>query len=447
MNKLIIPIIIVAVIAIGIGAFFVFQKPAFPEQLLTQKPVFQKPAFPEPPMEPQPPTDNCPQIMPPSPILKEQCEKDGGKLEPKKNEKGCVIGYECEKEVVAPPTISTLSLLKKVDIENGARPEVVATDNRVFVVYLDTSTPQSSKFSVKIFDEDMNTEIAYKTLVTRSSEYGSPTDIRVASDGNYVYAFYEAADLTAKKSYLFGAKYNLNDGFERVAYTDLIATSKSYGSHLPTDEHMDDPIVLISQNSVFSMTRILSSSAYTYVVREFDKNLNFKKSFNIELSSIAQSKGDYGQASAVYYNGYYYMVIPSMKGVASLDLFLVKLDMNWNIVDYRFISQSSKDEYFVTGMQVYRDYFFVVYKEGSIADAFSILKVFDNDFNEVISTTVKKVEVKGESLRPSLSVNNEKILIGLPTGGGPPPMSSGSKTFGTGTGETRKASIYIFEKK
>lgn len=344
------------------------------------------------------------------------------------------------------PEMPTLSLLKKVDIENGARPEVIAAHNRVFVVYLDTASPQSSQFSVKVFAEDMNTEFAYKTLVSKS-EYGNPTDIRVAADGNYVYAFYETADMSAKKSYLFGAKYNLSDGFERVAYAGLIATSRSYGSHEPNDEHLDDPVVLIGQSSVFVMTRIMSSSVYNYIAREFDKDLNFKKSFAVELSSIAEGKGDYGQASAVYYNGYYFMVIPSMKGAASLDLFLLKFDMNWQIVNYRFISQSPKDEYFVTGMQVDGDCFYIVYKEGEISDASSILKIFDNEFNEIISETVKKVEVKGESLRPSLSVNNEKIYIGLPTGGGPPPPASASRTFGTGAGETRKASIYIFEKK
>lgn len=504
MNKLIIPIIVIAIIAAGIGAYFILQKPVSDPPIskcgdgicqLTekQKGVCPKDCEKKPektckdlcgdgicqetvcmaigcpcaetfescPQDCEQTADKCPQIVSPSPILEEQCEKDNGKLEPKKNEKGCIIGYECKKPTACAENwqcsdwsacsdnqqtrtctdknncgtaankpaesqnceevteeISSVSLLKKVDIKDGARPEVVAADNRVFVVYLDRSSG-SNQHSVKIFDKDMNTEIAYKNLFSKSSEYGSPIDIRVASDGNYVYAFHYTEDAAVKKeSWLFGAKYNQDDSFERVAYTGLIATSKSYRSHEASDEHLDDPIVLIGQSSVFAITRIISSSVYTYVVREFDKNLNFKKTFNVDLSGIAQTKLDHGQASAVYYNGYYYMVIPSMKGVSSLDLFMIKFDTDWNIADYRFISQSSQDEWFVTGMRVYGDYFFVAYKEGEFSGAKSILKVFDNDFNLITHTTVKEQETLGESMKPSLSVNNDKAYVGLSSGGG-----------------------------
>ncbi|MFZ2969788.1 MAG: hypothetical protein WA063_01425 [Minisyncoccia bacterium] len=145
MNKLIIPLIVVAIIAAGIGAYFVLQKPALPQPQIgrcgdgiCQSIEKQKGICPEDckkelektckdlcrdgicqevvceaigcpcaetsascPQDCQPPTDNCPQIAPPSPILKEQCEKDGGKLEPKKNEQGCITGYECRKETAS----------------------------------------------------------------------------------------------------------------------------------------------------------------------------------------------------------------------------------------------------------------------------------------------------------------------------------------------------------
>lgn len=43
----------------------------------------------------------CPKLIPSSPKLKKQCEQDGGKLRPKKNERGCYGGYECETTTIS----------------------------------------------------------------------------------------------------------------------------------------------------------------------------------------------------------------------------------------------------------------------------------------------------------------------------------------------------------
>lgn len=93
----------------------------------------------------------------------------------------------------------TLTLLKKVtittDAEGGsARSEIVATANRVFVVYLGNITAGGNRtFNAKVFDDSLQNLIASKTIVTTTTDYGSPTDIRLASDGQYLYAFYETA--------------------------------------------------------------------------------------------------------------------------------------------------------------------------------------------------------------------------------------------------------------
>jgi len=84
-----------------------------------------------------------------------------------------------------------LKFLKRIDIENGARPEIVVTKDRVFVVYLDIGSPRHQTFQVKIFDKEMDAEIGSRTLVSSSPVYGQPTDIRGVSDGEYAYAFYE----------------------------------------------------------------------------------------------------------------------------------------------------------------------------------------------------------------------------------------------------------------
>jgi len=115
----------------------------------------------------------------------------------------------------------SLHLLKTIEIPNSARPEIVANEDKVFVVYRDN---ENVAYEVKIYSKDMETELTSKTLVTKSADYGMPTDMRIASDGEYLYAFYEM--ITDKKSYLFGSKYRLDDDFEKVKSTDVISSDK-----------------------------------------------------------------------------------------------------------------------------------------------------------------------------------------------------------------------------
>lgn len=49
-------------------------------------------------------TSICPKIAPPSPELKLRCEKEGGKMLPKKGDSGCIVGYGC----VRPSTTNSL---------------------------------------------------------------------------------------------------------------------------------------------------------------------------------------------------------------------------------------------------------------------------------------------------------------------------------------------------
>ena len=147
-------------------------------------------------------------------------------------------------------------------------------------------------FSVKIYDKKMDEEIAYKILVSTSAEYGRPTDIRVASDGQYLYAFYETVRMDIGKAYLWGAKYTLNDNFGRIAYTSSpIAEGPIFTQARSGDELVNDPIPLIDPNSVFVITRIKQESfskkeSMIYRVRELLKI--YKRSFlNLILIYLA----------------------------------------------------------------------------------------------------------------------------------------------------------------
>jgi len=324
MNKLIILIVVILIIAAGIGAFFILQKSDLHEPQVEQITNFKDCANAGYPVL---------QTYPP------QCTTPDGKKFTESPE---------QEEDQTISKISNLSLLKKVEIVNGARPEVVATRDHLFVVYRDISTKHTPSFSVRIYDKDMDKEIVYKKLVETSTKYGMPTDIRVASDGKYLYAFYEQTDGSVAN--LFGAKYTLNDNFERVAYTsEPIVTAPAWRKEEVGDEVLNDPIALVAPNSIFVITRIYqeSSSIGTptiYRVREFTNDLKTKLSqFDLNLSDLAGAEGNARQASAYYSNGYYYMIAPTTSKSGSYaidmttpsDLLLVQFDKDWKIVKYK----------------------------------------------------------------------------------------------------------------
>ena len=103
-----------------------------------------------------------------------------------------------------PASALTLTLAKKIalttDAEGGsARPEIIATQNRVFVAYLGNIGQRDGRtFNAKIFDANLDNVIAKRTLAQTTAEYGGPTDIRVASDGKFLYAFYETHKPTSQ---------------------------------------------------------------------------------------------------------------------------------------------------------------------------------------------------------------------------------------------------------
>ncbi|MFQ5892055.1 MAG: hypothetical protein ACE5HW_04605, partial [Candidatus Methanofastidiosia archaeon] len=338
-------------------------------------------------------------------------------------------------------TISSINFLKKVDIPNGARPEIVATSDRVFVIYLDIENLQNRSFSLKIFNRDLSREIVSKTLVPTTLEYGSPTDIRVVSDDEYLYAFYETAN--KDKTYLFGARYILNDNFERVGYTGLIAASKIFNIAEDGDEKLDDPAPVIGPDSVFVVTRIKKSMEKTgqtiYRIREFSFDLKTKLSeFDIDLSSVVD--GGARQTSLIYENSFFYIAVPTTVGVSTIpelgiaypsDIVLVKLNDNWQVVESRIISADPEyNETYVTGFKTDGTYYYLTYNEIKMGVEFrSPLKIYDNDFNLVKTEIVKTMSMKGKrgyGLRPSLEVIDDRIFLG--------------------NNEERKAEIYIYEK-
>lgn len=169
-----------------------------------------------------------------------------------------------------------------------------------------------------------------------------------------------------------GAKYRLDDNFERVGYTDSpIAIAPFCFSTRDGDELVNDPAPVLGPDSVFAVTRMvtpLSRDARTILrVRELSYDLEMKGSeFDLDISSAAD--GEARQNSLIHYNGYFYLVIPTTVGKVTMnvdlavpsDLIMVKFDQNWKIVESKVISADPHyTETYVTGFKIDGNHFYI----------------------------------------------------------------------------------------
>ncbi len=345
------------------------------------------------------------------------------------------------------------------DAEGGsARPEVIATQDRVFVVYLGNIGGGGNRtFALKVYDGNLNGVIASETLVSTTTEYGGPTDIRIAPEGQYAYAFYETNKPTppsAATTYLWGAKYALNDTFDRVAYTTVpITTSKPLAELPEGGEMIDDPAPLVGPNSVFVVTRLkhsLSMAGSTvYRVREFSKdNLTQLSQFDLDLSGAADGRGRV--TSLLFANNRIHMALAttvSDQGLneanddgAKSDIVLVRMMENWTFdpqADVWTLSAEPNDvENYVSGLETDGVNLYVAYKQSAgsppSGEHRAWIRAFDADFNPVYQQQVKSTAwgPGGGEIRPSLEVAGGAVFSG---------QSSG-QSLGSGNAE-----VYVYE--
>jgi len=347
-----------------------------------------------------------------------------------------------------PSTSVSLALVKTLtlttDAEGGsARPEIIATDSRVFAVYLGhiDGGSDTKAFDVKVYDSGLASVVTSTTIVPPDLSYGSATDIRIARDGQYMYAFYETS--TTATTYLLGAKYALNDSFDLVARTTgPIASAKPVFETVEGDEILNDPAPLVGPDSVFVVTRFMASLGMSgktvYRVREFSKDtLAELRQFDLDLSDVADGRGRV--ASFLFWNNAIYMALAttvSDQGVndqnlmsddgALCDIILVTMTPSWTfdpLTDVRTISAEADDrENYITGLRTDGTYFFMTYKQAvggpPTGEQRAVIKIFDKDFN-LLHKEIARSVVWGEgggAMRPSLEVYGNSIFSGQSTG-------------------------------
>ncbi|MBI2841311.1 MAG: carboxypeptidase regulatory-like domain-containing protein [Acidobacteria bacterium] len=359
------------------------------------------------------------------------------------------LGVAVAYPAAAQSDIPRLSLLRTVAVTSGdeggsARPEVVATDSRAFVVYLGHISPGNSRtFEVKIYDAGLDSVLAAKTLVWSSTEYGGPTDIRIASEGQNLYAFYETHKPTSSSSgitYLWGAKYALDDDFARMAGSSTpLATSRSMAELQDGDELLDDPAPLVGPGSLYVITRLkysLSTSGRTvYRVRALSKDdLSVIGTFDLDLSEVADGRA---RVASLLFDGERILIALATTvsdhavsegndDGAPSDIILVRLTQSWTYDPDRDVVTISAEpddrENYVAGLKTDGRYFYAAYKQAvglpPTGEQRAWIKMFDANFELVHAEEVRSTVwgPGGGEVRPSLEVLRSRVFSGQSTG-------------------------------
>ncbi len=347
----------------------------------------------------------------------------------------------------ARPSLSLSGRLRvTAEGEGGsARPEVVATADRVFVLYLgNIQSPDGRVFAARIYDASLGTIVASKTLVTASAQYGAPTDIRVASDGARAYTFYEThrrTSPTTAETYLWAASYALDDGFARVAQTPLpLARSQPLAEAPEGAELLDDPAPLVGEDRVFVLTRLKSSlgtaGRTAYRVRALHKDdLSLLSTFDLDLSQVADGRARV--ASLLVQGGRIMMALATTVSDQGLredtddgalsDVILIRMRPDWSFTPEDVVSVTAEPgdrENYVCGLEADERFLYVTYKQSvgvpPSGEHRAWIKVFDSDLRLVVQEQVKSAAwgPAGGEIRPSLELNAGWLFSGQSGGEG-----------------------------
>jgi hypothetical protein len=240
----------------------------------------------------------------------------------------------------------------------------------------------------------------------------------------------------------------LTDSFDLVTETPTpLASSIPVTNAADGDEVLNDPAPLLGPNSVFVLTRLMSSLSTTgqtvYRVRELSKaDLSLLKQFDLDLSSVADGRARV--SSLFYFDNYIYMALPttvsdnnifdnrlSDDGALS-SILLVKMHSDWTfdpLTDVRTISSDAGAvENYVNGFQTDGKYVYMSFKKSTgvvgTGEQSGIVKIFDMNFNELLKQTIKKITWGFGEIRPSQQIRGNRFFSGQTNNPGSGPVNS-----------------------
>lgn len=324
-----------------------------------------------------------------------------------------------------------IAYLKTIELGLGARPEIVYSDNRFYVIY---NSPVENRhdrcFKVKIFDNNFQKELTSKVLVSSNSTYGTTTDIRVAKWQDELYAVYEQAKEKENKSFLSVRKYKLNDKFSELTYSQKpLVTGAFWYKAVHGDELLDDPACIVFDNHLYVMTKIKYNqpSKAVYVLRKISTDVSaVLEEYKIDLSSVFA--GPSSVSNLILYNGKLYRLGQSLVfgRPLAINLLMVELDAQKGYLpadDIIVLSNRHKKDTIPKGVKFNNGLFFLTHEEiieeesgpptsqrpGQLKEHKIWLRVYNSNFKEIASLEVSDDKTLG--LHPTLEVVDNKIYV------------------------------------
>ncbi|MFQ6116765.1 MAG: hypothetical protein ACE5LQ_00705 [Candidatus Bipolaricaulia bacterium] len=281
----------------------------------------------------------------------------------------------------------------------AARPEILFADGRFYIVYLSYIDPRQREIRLRVFDADLAFTGSERVLVPTDVEGWSPTDYRIFTDGQSIFAAWEMVQSEAHRLYL--ARYDLD--YELIEGPILVAEAEEPAA--VGDEHFDDPTLTIVSPYIYLITHLehCRSSDLQFHVRKYsyDDLSQPLEERDIGTGDLLPLK--HGQHAVVFDSGSsaFYLVTTFMHedptkscpvfppgSEANPGIALHEYDASWNYQSSQKLVDGPEDEMGPKGFQSDGSKFYLGYRvverferEGRAAYAEGRLVVFDAEFN------------------------------------------------------------------
>ena len=318
--------------------------------------------------------------------------------------------------------IEVIGPLTTLEEGGGARPEIIFLNGQWYMVYRD-SAARGGSFRLKNFGRSLGQKASSRVLVSSGAK-GGVTDIRMTTDGGFVYAAYETASAQGRK--LFVEKY---DSQFRLLISRQAAEAARPGRGV---EALDDPAVVVGNNHVYVMTKVgIGQGQRQYRVREFNLDLTptgavfeIGTELNIGLGSVSSvvfADGNFYVVTTVHVSGR--PVCPSADETTNNDLYVFLYDKDWRFTGFsKAITSGPHIEYYPTGFKYADGKFYIVYlvndpetylphcgQGGNLGIGKAYLLVLDKNFNPLIN---QKITAGSEIVNhPTLEVAGGQIYV------------------------------------
>ncbi len=296
----------------------------------------------------------------------------------------------------------TLQLLQTVSLTNNgasARPELLFVNDQFYLAYLWYGERGSREIRLRVFDRELNFTGTERVLVPTDAGGWSPTDYRVFTDGEQIFAAWEMVQ--GEKHRLYLARYDLN--FELIEGPILVAEAEE--PFEVGEEHFDDPTLTIAPPYIYLVTHLehCRSSDLQFRVRKYsyDDLSQPLEELNIGTGDLLPLK--HGQHAVLFdpESSAFYLVTTFMYedpakscpvfppgSEANPGIALHEYDVSWNHQGSQKLVDGPEDEMGPKGFQSDGSRFYLSYRvverfepEGQGAYAEGKLRVFDREFN------------------------------------------------------------------